>query len=320
MNERNFINRKICPCCRSIKYTTIYSCGFLESPVKDYLVSFYAPQGGVELKYLENGTYRLNECADCGLVYQEEILSDLLMIKLYEEWLNPEKVFTLYEKNKTINEYCFSLNEILSVIKHFDVTPSKLKLLDFGMGWGSWCRIAMSVDADVYGSELSKVRIEFAKTYGIKIIGWDEIPQHSFDFINTEQVFEHLPHPLETLKHLKRALKKDGIIKISVPNGADIKSRLTLMDWGAEKNSMNSLNPVAPLEHINCFKHRSLIKMANLAGLTAIDFFSKSITIDGLKTNRESLMTFIKYLLRSTYKKIFLGTVVPETYLFFKHK
>ena len=47
-----------------------------------------------------------------------------------------------------------------------------------------------------------------------------------FDFINTEQVFEHISEPLETLKELKTLLKPGGIIKISVPTADDINRRL----------------------------------------------------------------------------------------------
>jgi hypothetical protein len=41
------------------------------------------------------------------------------------------------------------------------------------------------------------------------------------------------------------------------------------MDWAAPKGSKNSLNPVSPLEHINCFKRATLCTMAGAAGLQA---------------------------------------------------
>jgi hypothetical protein len=39
------------------------------------------------------------------------------------------------------------------------------------------------------------------------------------------------------------------------------------MDWSAPKGSKDSLNPVAPLEHINCFNRSSLLRLAAEAGL-----------------------------------------------------
>ena len=99
------------------------------------------------------------------------------------------------------------------------------------------------------------------------VLTWEEIPTHQFDFINTEQVFEHLSQPLETLEYLSKALKPHGIIKISVPNGWNIEEKLAIGDWDASKESPQSLNPVAPLEHVNCFTYQSIIKMAQLVGL-----------------------------------------------------
>lgn len=66
-------------------------------------------------------------------------------------------------------------------------------------------------------------------------MSWEEIPQHQFDFINTEQVFEHIPKPLETLRYLKKALKTNGVLKISVPTANDIEQRLEIMDWKIPK-------------------------------------------------------------------------------------
>ncbi len=89
---------------------------------------------------------------------------------------------------------------------------------------------------------------------------------YSFDFINMEQVLEHVSDPHEIMRGLSKALKADGLLKVSVPNGHDVKSRLKMMDWKASKGSKRSLNAVAPLEHINCFNERSLILLAQRAG------------------------------------------------------
>lgn len=138
------------------------------------------------------------------------------------------------------------------------------------MGWAKWATMVKAFGGDAYGMELSKERIEYAKANGIKVVSWDELPDHKFDMINTEQVFEHIPKPLETLKHLSKGLRPGGIIKISVPTANDINRRLKIMDWKASKGTKNSLNAVSPLEHINYFKRRSLTQMAAMAGLEEV--------------------------------------------------
>jgi SAM-dependent methyltransferase len=89
----------------------------------------------------------------------------------------------------------------------------------------------------------------------------------SLDFVNTEQVFEHVPAPRELAKRLAASLKPGGILKICVPYGEDIERRIELGEWQAERGSRHSLDPVAPLEHINCFKFETLRRLAADLGL-----------------------------------------------------
>jgi 2-polyprenyl-3-methyl-5-hydroxy-6-metoxy-1,4-benzoquinol methylase len=142
------------------------------------------------------------------------------------------------------------------------------------MGWGRWCEIAQSFGCRAHGTEFNKICIERASHKGITVVDYADIPKYKYDFINTEQVFEHLPNPLETLLHLKKGLAPDGLLKISVPDGQGIKRRLKTWNWKAPKHSSESLNPVAPLEHLNCFNHDVLAAFALTAGLSIVDIRS----------------------------------------------
>jgi 2-polyprenyl-3-methyl-5-hydroxy-6-metoxy-1,4-benzoquinol methylase len=260
MNRSAFVTRESCPACRASKRNTLYVCGFLESPLKEYLEAFYTPQGTVESDYLIGAKFILDECSNCGLIYQREIPNDFLMERLYEEWIDPQKSFDKYLKKQDAQHYAKCAHEVGMLLAYFGTAPDQLKFLDFGMGWGYWARIAQASGCHTYGTELSVTRVKHAMSHGINVITWDEIPIHRFDFINTEQVFEHLPEPLATLSYLKSVLKPTGLLKISVPNGIDIRRRLQLLDWSAPKGAKNSLNAVSPLEHINCFNHNVLVR------------------------------------------------------------
>lgn len=270
MYNRNFFIRKSCPVCEANNFRVIYQNRFDEEPIKGYLKSFYESQGRVEFEYLVEANYILCECKDCGLIFQRDIPNDILMERLYEHWINPQKVLDQHLQQDGLGYYSNYAQEIMQIMAFIGKNPSSLSLFDFGMGWGKWAIMAKAFGCDSYGAEISFDRIEYAKANGIKIITWEEIPQQRYDFINTEQVFEHIPEPLQTLRHLKMALKTDGIIKISVPNTNDIERRLKNMDWKAPKGSRNSLNPVAPLEHVNCFRRATLEKMASEAGMKEV--------------------------------------------------
>ena len=154
------------------------------------------------------------------------------------------------------------------IISFFGAVPSSLRFLDFGMGWGKWALMVKAFGCDSYGTELSKARIDHARSNGLAVITWQDIPQHQFDVINAEKVFEHIPDPLATLRHLKKALTVGGLLRIHVPAAGNMRRRLKIMNWTAPEGSRESLNPVAPLEHINFFRRSSLTRMARESGLT----------------------------------------------------
>jgi 2-polyprenyl-3-methyl-5-hydroxy-6-metoxy-1,4-benzoquinol methylase len=224
----------------------------------------------VEFKYLNGAAYVLCECNVCGLIFQRDIPNETLMERLYEHWIDPYTALRQHHEHDGLEYYSYYAQEIMQIIAYFDKQPSSLSFLDFGMGWGKWALMAKAFGCNSYGTELSNERTQYAQLMGINVIKCDEIPQYCFDFINTEQVFEHIAKPLQTLRHLKTALKTEGILKVSVPSANDIERRLRIMDWKSPKGSKNSLNPVAPLEHINFFRRDSLVKMASEAGMEEV--------------------------------------------------
>jgi len=313
MTSSHFIKRPGCPACKSKKNREIYFCPFNKSPIKEYLEGFYIPQGLIEFEYLNGSSFTLIECDLCGLIYQLEIPNDFLMHKIYEEWIDPVKDYKKNRETTDYDDYLYYAQELMPIIAYFNMRPGQLKFCDFGMGWGTWSLIAKAFGCDSHGTELSDTRIKHAESNGIKVISWEELPNHSFHFINTEQVFEHIAEPFETMKYLKNCLHSEGLLKISVPDGSHIKRRLNIGDWHAPKGSKNSLNPVAPLEHINCFKKKTILKMADLAGFKQIKLplgLQYAYTAYG-----KTLKQILKSVLRPLYKNYF-----KRTYVFLRQK
>jgi SAM-dependent methyltransferase len=137
--------------------------------------------------------------------------------------------------------------------------------------------MAQAFGCQAYGTELSRVRLQAATMYGISVIAGDEIGNAFFDFVNAEQVIEHLAEPVATLKSLAASLAPDGLLKISVPDGTRIPELLRRPDWGAPKGSPDSLNAIAPLEHVNCFNRRALLELARNARLTPVEIEREAV-------------------------------------------
>ncbi|MFA6529243.1 MAG: class I SAM-dependent methyltransferase, partial [Candidatus Gracilibacteria bacterium] len=202
-------------------------------------------------------------CRNCGFVWQKYILDEDLMSELYDKWISPE---CSLKKQENLEDLMHSYTgECRTVIKMLSKSPNRLAMLDFGMGWGNWCLAAKRLGCNVTGYEISEERTQYARKHGIDVVNnLDDIKNLEFDFINCEQVMEHIPNPLATLKILAAKLKDNGILRISVPNGAKIEKELKNDCWKASKNAIH------PLEHINCFEHKTLKRLAESASLNCM--------------------------------------------------
>ncbi|MBO9571274.1 MAG: class I SAM-dependent methyltransferase [Chitinophagaceae bacterium] len=293
-----FVKREVCPACRSNSFKKRFSVKFDDPGIRTFLDNLYNPQGGVEYEYLEGAEYSLVECNNCKLVFQEYIGNDELMMLIYEKWIDPEMVKKNSVTAYTVDYYKKYSAEIINIIAYLNKLPSDLKFFDFGMGWGKWCLMAKAFGVEAFGAELSPERIAYARSNGIKVLEWKEFPDYQFDFINTEQVFEHIPEPLNTMKYLSKSLKPGGIIKISVPNGNGIERILKSVNWTAKRKALDSLMVVSPLEHINCYRTESVLKMGELCGLENVKPSKDYIGFRSLKD-------LAKTSLRAPYYKYF---------------
>ena len=154
--------------------------------------------------------------------------------------------------------------------------PYGRRVLDFGCGYGYWCQTAKAFGFSVFGTEIDDVSRSHALSMNIQLVDFTEENNENFDFINPEQVFEHLERPLAILEMLSRHLNPGGFMRISVPNAQYIEEGIrnganwyspkkTKYKWG---NKKRDLNPIVPIAHINGFTQHSLRKMAEKVDLT----------------------------------------------------
>lgn len=291
-----FSRRLVCPCCNSSEKEELYRCRFDQDPIRGYLNDFYGVRARKGIEVVNSASYVLCRCCACSLIYQLEIGNDALLECLYEDWITPRQSKEK-DQHRKLSYHLRSATEIISVLAHLDKNPADVRFFDFGMGWGRWCRLASGFGCQVSGAELSAERISHARSLGIAIVAWDEIPNQRFNFINTEQVFEHLVAPRETLLHLVKALAPGGLLKLSVPNGTKTTKLLQHPDWTAPKRAPCSLNAVAPLEHINCFSRETLLRFGSEAGLQPVELnYGTHISLTRRDKKRKGIRSTLKRL------------------------
>jgi SAM-dependent methyltransferase len=262
-----FKKRETCPVCETKKFRILSDLMYSNVEIKSYLLEFYQPQGNIDYSYLNEAPFIICQCPECSFVFQQYIPDDELMQILYNKWIDPEINFDYHLKNDGLGLYSEYALEIIKVISTIDRIPSELFFLDFGMGWAKWIFMAKAFGVNAYGIEYSVNKRNYAERLGIKTLLLENLPMQHFDFINTEQVFEHLENPYETLKTLTESLKTGGIIKISVPNGNNFKKKYLPLKWERTRFEKYSPHIISPLEHINLFTNKSLLKLTEKAGL-----------------------------------------------------
>lgn len=147
-------------------------------------------------------------------------------------------------------------SEQLDLIKPYVTTG---KLYDVGAAAGFVMHIAQSKGWEVYGNELSKQAVEWAKQhYDLNIFhGFLEddpiVINNKFDLVVFWNTLEHVRNPIEEMCLATKMLKPDGHIHIEVPI----------------KNA-SELARFSPAGHMTEFEYKALDILRNLCGLEEI--------------------------------------------------
>lgn len=151
------------------------------------------------------------------------------------------------------------------------VDSKRPKVLDYGMGLGTWLLAMRAFGAECWGTDIDPLSKIIAKDNGLRFEGeLDNLPEGYFDFINSDQVFEHLPDPLQHLQQIVRKLAPGGIIKLSVPGDSRMPRKLERLAGGAPpevREFLSKSDALSPLCHINLFTPDSLRALGEAAGL-----------------------------------------------------
>lgn len=264
--EPAFIDRSTCPVCGSSELGELYRTPYMRPPIRTLLEHHATTAQAIDWGPFEGVDYVLRECRSCTLIFQQLVPNEALAAIVYEQWPDPDWALQRRERHAAARMGQYAL-EVMQVIEFFGRPPEELRVLDFGMGWGHWVRMARAFGCRAFGLEISQSRLDHAAAVGIDVLSPEELGTPTLDFVNTEQVFEHLTDPRGTALQLAGSLRPGGILRISVPNAMGLKRRLRKPDWRAPRGSRRSLGDVTPMAHLNAFNHRALSALGREAGL-----------------------------------------------------
>ncbi len=147
------------------------------------------------------------------------------------------------------------------------------RVFDYGMGEGHWIVMVRAYGAEAWGSDVDPRAETVAAESGVRFVADPAMLEDEyFDFINADQVFEHLPDPLGTLRVLAAKLRPGGYLKISTPADRKIEAKLAHFRAGdyALDVFLREFHALSPLSHINLFTARALRALAAAAGLESV--------------------------------------------------
>ena len=249
----------------------------------EFFENFYGPKHIDILKqYLKDDYFSILKCFDCNFIWQKFIPDEHFSNTLYEEVINKEQSLKKSKKlaSLLLKRYQFNFNTIYNYLK-----KTKINVLDFGAGWGTWLTSLDNEKVNRFAFEISPSRKSHLNHLGIKVLNDLSIKNYDnyFDYIRLEQVLEHIPDLDTCMVLIKKLSKKNTILEVGVPDGKKL-----IKD---SKFISITKGPIQPLEHLNCFSNQSLKKFMMKYNFEPINFsdilslyFNKSLfTLTGVK-------------------------------------
>ncbi len=218
---------------------------------------------------LADKDYEIRHCAASDLYFQTWVMEEHELAG----WYSPpagDDFFAGEIAKQELHWFAHMTEEIL-VMRQMCHQP-RPAVLDFGCNWGKWASMALAHGCDVYAVEVNRAAADFCARRGIKIVGMDQLKELRFDFINVDQVVEHLSEPRPIVEKLAGCLKPGGFLKLGTPDNPRLPCLLTAAQRTGDNRVLNSrtLDSLAPLEHVNLFNHASLRLLGERVGLCEV--------------------------------------------------
>jgi len=264
-----------CNLCGSDKYSVVY---------KTYAgdISTIEMDSYTVTENSQNIPLRIVKCSKCALIYANPRPSLITLRTNYACMVDP--LYLEEEQGRRL-----SAQSILIGLQRLKKSG---RLLDIGCSTGFLLDEARKRGWELYGVELSKWAVEYARNkLGITNVFQGILKEAAhqsnyFDAVVLQDAVEHLTDPKSTLIEIRRILKPDGLICINTPDISSLMSKLLRARWWGVKQA-----------HLYYFTRKSLHSMLDAAGFVAIKTKSHARTF-----SLKYWVSKVKYYNRALYR------------------
>lgn len=287
-----FALRSACPVCGADNPERLYASPYARDPVRALVASSFAEQGEVDWSLLAGVEFLVDRCPRCDLIYQANAPDDRMLAEIYTRMIAPASLERLEAGLLTLDNFHRIAGEFTALFERLGKPPAEVRMLDFGMGYGRWARVARAMGATVFATEIGEEKRQLARSLGVEVIDDADIDRMRFDLVHTEQVMEHLVHPGRDFARLARAVEPGGLFKVAVPYrgrlGALLKRGelppVALFAAGGARaipGNAEAFGAIQPLEHLNAYGRRTIRWLAAETGLEIVaETRRRSVSVD----------------------------------------
>jgi SAM-dependent methyltransferase len=198
-------------------------------------------------------------CAGCRSIYTERL-----------PFSNDKLDYDIYysEENLKIPEFIYQRLERL--FSDFSKYRKTNRWLDIGFGAGGILEVASKLGWEVFGVEVSKPAIEYARKKGFSNIFHGELfeadyPSSFFDVVTASEIIEHLFEPQALFMEINKILRSGGLFWATTPSAQGISCRLIGLNWSV----------VSPPEHVQIFSKKGISIMLKRAGFSSMKIYTE---------------------------------------------
>ncbi len=171
--------------------------------------------------------FSIFSCSRCKLRFLSPLPDRSKIALFYPLGFNKNDQGILYKIIRSI----FNIGQERAVKSIFKKYNNSGKTLDIGCGNGTLMNVLQKNGYDVWGVEVNLDAEKYSYPSLRGRIFYNELAEcgfqeKSFDIITCFQVLEHIIYPGSVLEEIRRILKDDGILYLSVPNAAFFESYL----------------------------------------------------------------------------------------------
>ncbi|MGA1866924.1 MAG: class I SAM-dependent methyltransferase [bacterium] len=223
-----------------------------------------------------NTIFYIMKCTKCSFVFVNPRFRKDIYDLVYNEAKvaqNDDKKWRESESdiaylNNTFGKWSaakFLMRSISYLQKRFDKVENKdqkrIKLLDFGCGFGHILELCKPFGINGVGVEIDRYRLEYCKRKGLKVFKPNELNKdEKFDIIISTSVLEHINDLHEYFNYIKSHLETEGYLSLTGLTPAIIK----------KEKKKGVYHYVMPLEHINYFTPKSFDILVKQYGLKRV--------------------------------------------------